>query len=127
MSYGQPGGAAIRVGDCRVQYTAPHGSVRYGTDSAHKAPTRIDGEPVAKRKLYVHARRETVVQGGDPFFLATDEPAYRHRRLWISPDPGATGDRRGYIGYRVREAGSPRVVRPLNEYPNLDPGMHAEY
>jgi len=125
LPYGQPGGVAIRVANRRVQYTALHCSERDGTDSAPIAPTRTDGEATAKRKLYVHARRASVVQWVDHLFVAAVEAAYMHRRPWSSPDPGATWDRRAYLGSRARVAGSPRIVSPLNEYPNPDPGMHA--
>jgi len=67
------------------------------------------------------------VQGEDRFFVAAEEVAYMHRRLWSFPEPGAPRDMRSYPRCKVREAGRPRVVSPLNESPNLHLGKHAEY
>ncbi len=75
----------------------------------------------------VRCIRKTAVQGGDHFFVAADEAAYMHWRLWSFSDLGVIGDNRNYHGSRVWEAGSPRVVNPMDDYPYPNHGMHEEY
>ncbi len=98
--------------------------------SAPEVVTRTDGETSVTWTVYVitclGARLPCKVRGR-PLFVAAEEAAYMYRRLWSSPDPGPTWDKRSYLGSRVLEAGSPRVVSPLDEHPDPNLGMHAEY
>ncbi len=57
---------------------------------------------------------------------AADEAAYKHRRLWSSPDPGAQGTCATILGTEFGKRGAPLSISPLDEFVVLDPEKHTE-
>ena len=108
LPYEQPGSAAARVANRRVQYTAPHygARVRYRLGGQGADPDRRGDIGTVTNLRPCTEWENTAMQGRDIVPVATVR-LLQASKLWSSPEPGDSMDMSNFPGYKVWKAGAP--------------------